>query len=501
MPGQPGIGQNGVVNLASQIPTTLPSGPIAQGALFTIYGVRFGPADKTTVALSRNGPALPVKVVAVFPRRINALMPRSAPLGPSSLIVTVAGKPSRPFAVNVVASNPGIFSRNGEGWGPGRIENVDASGSRSANSTSNPARPAARATLVTTGLAKEISVVIGGRVTKAGPARATANPGEEEITVRIPADVPQGCYVPVYLLVSPARASNVVTVSIHAGAGPCDPAPLPVLGGERAGFAVLSRLRMRAIREGAPESVRDDARIAFTATVPHPTVTTSDLLPPPGSCTAYTSSYQITKTLADSISSIASAEGRGLEAGKTLTLSRENQNRSIARATEGYYRAHLGVQAYDDRHLGLPLFLDRGEFVLRGRGGSDIGPFTAAFSIPAPFEWTDREQTRVVDRIRGVTVHWKNASRDQLMFIVARNVDQITTSVGMCLCTARAEAGQFSIPPALLANVPATVDTAGIPYDELTVGAITAKAGIKAAGLNIGFAVSVYAVGRFVEYR
>jgi hypothetical protein len=107
----------------------------------------------------------------------------------------------------------------------------------------------------------------------------------------------------------------------------------------------------------------------------------------------------------------------------------------------------------------------------------------------------------VVDRIRGVTVHWKNASRDQLMFIVARNVDQITTSVGMCLCTARAEAGQFSIPPALLANVPATVDIAGIPYDELTVGAITAKAGIKAAGLNLGFAVSVYAVGRFVEYR
>ena len=126
LPSPPGIGQNGVVNLASRIPPTLAGGAIAQGALFSIYGVRLGSAGHTAVTISQ----LPVRIVNIEPKRIDALMPVSTPLGSNRLVVTVDGQPSKPFPVDVVASNPGIFSRNGEGWGPGRIEN---------NSISNPA--------------------------------------------------------------------------------------------------------------------------------------------------------------------------------------------------------------------------------------------------------------------------------------------------------------------------------------------------------------------------
>ena len=81
---QPGIQQNGVVNSASQIPPTLPGGAIARGALFDISGVRFGSSGHTSLAVSHGGTRVPVPAVSVSPRRIQARMPASAPLGAAS---------------------------------------------------------------------------------------------------------------------------------------------------------------------------------------------------------------------------------------------------------------------------------------------------------------------------------------------------------------------------------------------------------------------------------
>jgi uncharacterized protein (TIGR03437 family) len=504
LPGQPGISQNGVVNLASRIPPTLAGGAIARGALFSIYGIRLGSADHTAVTISQGGNATPIQIVSVFARRIEALMPRTAPLGSGSLVVNADGKPSKAFPVMVVDSNPGIFARNGEGWGPGRIDNIDASGSRAANSSSNPARPGARVSFVTTGLGnqKKISLMVGGRPAKAKAPRPTAKPGEEELTFQIPADAPDGCYVPLYLRLSNTRASNVVSIAIRSRPGPCDPSPLPTASPQRAGIVILSRTRMRAIRDGAPEALADDARIAFIATTEQ-SAPMPIQLPPAGTCAASTSSYQTNTSLSNSILSIIRVEGRGLDAGKTLLLSRANQTRSISQSWEGpgIYRKHLGSHGYDPHRRDPPLFLEPGDFTLLGTGGNEVGRFTTPFSVPASFEWIDREQIRVVDRTRGVTVHWKSAAPDQTMVILARNIDQITTAIGMCVCTASAAAGQMTIPAPLLSNVPATQDVAGVPYEELAVGSLTMRPGIKATGLSGGFGVFVYAIGRFVQYR
>jgi hypothetical protein len=226
-------------------------------------------------------------------------------------------------------------------------------------------------------------------------------------------------------------------------------------------------------------------------------------LPPRGTCATYTSSYETNSSLSNSLVSIVRVEGRGLDAGARLVLSRGNQSRLISQNWEGQgiYRGHLGTLGYARNRKAPALFLVPGEFTLRGTGGKEIGSFSAPFTVPQPFEWVDREQTKVVERTKGVTVHWKNSAPDQLMVIMARNIDQITTAIGMCLCTASSAAGQFSIPPSLLANVPATQDMAGIPYEELVVGSLTPRPGIKASGLGGGFGVHVYAVGRFVEYR
>jgi hypothetical protein len=46
------------------------------------------------------------------------------------------------------------------------------------------------------------------------------------------------------------------------------------------------------------------------------------------------------------------------------------------------------------------LFLAPGKFVLSGLGAIDVGPFHVTVEGPAPFEWSNREQTQIVDRSR-----------------------------------------------------------------------------------------------------
>ena len=138
---QPGIGQNGVANAASQIPPTLPGGAIALGARFTIRGVRLGSPGHTQVTISRNGAATPLKTFGISSGRIDARMSHSAPVGSDLLVVSVDGKASKAFPLEVSTFNPGLYSRNGEGWGSGRIDNIEPSGAHTANSEVNPARP------------------------------------------------------------------------------------------------------------------------------------------------------------------------------------------------------------------------------------------------------------------------------------------------------------------------------------------------------------------------
>ena len=99
---QPTVFLRGIVNAGSSAPAGLPSGGIARGSLFTIYGSGIGPptgvsATTYPVGTSLAGvtiniiqgstqvSALPVYVSA---GQVNALMPSNAPLGMASITVT-----------------------------------------------------------------------------------------------------------------------------------------------------------------------------------------------------------------------------------------------------------------------------------------------------------------------------------------------------------------------------------------------------------------------------
>jgi uncharacterized protein (TIGR03437 family) len=507
LPAQPpAIGQNGVVNTASQIPPTLAGGALSQGSLFTIYGVRFGSSESSTqVKLQHGRITTAAKVISVGPRRIDAWLPSSVPSGPALLTVDVNGQESEEFKVEVVEANPGLFSRNGEGWGPGLIRNLRANGPGASNGENNPAHPNQRVSLLGTGFgqARKVTVVVGNRAVQAGPARSTSQLGQQEIRFSIPADAPVGCYVPVYVLAAPRRASNVVTVSIRSGNAPCDPGLLPLLSADRVGVALFARSQMRALRANV-DIISDEAIVAFSAHSAGPVLSPLLLLPPAGVCTAYTSSFQANTILPNSISAAIVAEvgAHGLGAGSALTLTNGQESRTIPQdgGTFGYYRAQLGNS---DARRRRPLFLEPGELTLSGTGGPDVGAFSWMTRTADRFEWIDREAISRVNRDRPLTVHWSGLAGDRTALILATNVDKITTAIGTTLCAAPAAAGQFTIPAEMLADLPESKDIAGAPYDQLFVISMPLKTAplIQARGIDGGALISVHAIGRFVEYR
>ena len=503
----PGIGQNGVVNAASRIPPTLPGGAIARGALFTVYGVRLA-AKSTSVALKRPGVTLPIKILSQQPKRLEALMPMSAPLGSSSLVVTVDGMPSKPFPIEIAAFNPGIFARNQSGWGPGRIENIDHSGKRSANSPRNPARPGQKISFAATGLggAKEVTVVVGNRVVKGTVANHVE---EDQVSLTLPGNTPAGCWVPLYIPATPDRASNSVTISIRSTPGPCDSGLFPLWSSKKIILAALSRTRTKPVRPGQPDVFREEARIAVRLPIPEFVPPPHGLLPPPGTCSTSASSAQFDTDLSDSLRIIAFADAQGLDAGNELILSRDTpgkpETREVSESWQfpGKYHAYIGLTGMPTRRSIPGLFLNAGTYRLTSPGGPDVGTISMPFSLPVPFEWLDWGEKLVVNRSSGITLHWKNAGPDQLIAILASNVDQITTASAICLCTVRGDAGQFTIPAVLLGNFPVSIEGAPRRLDELRVASLSAQHSKSkpARGLDEAIIFTINDTVRQVEYR
>jgi hypothetical protein len=263
---------------------------------------------------------------------------------------------------------------------------------------------------------------------------------------------------------------------------------------------------MRVHRENK-DTVTDEAAVAFAVNEHEQVSSPLPLLPPPGTCTAYTGSFQAETAGLNSVSAVLMSQiaGRGLDAGPGIKLSRDLESRTISRerGAAGYYRGRLGVGGANVNPRARGLILDPGDYALVGTGGAEVGAFRAIFPIGPSFEWSNREESGVVDRGRPLSLEWHDASTDRVMIILATNTDRVTTATGTCLCVANSGAGHFVIPSSLLGNLPASVDTGTPLYDRLYLASMSARKGsaIQASGLSRGSIVSLNIVGRFVSYR
>jgi uncharacterized protein (TIGR03437 family) len=514
-PAAPAIVPGGIVNSASRLPASLRGGAIAQGARFLIPGMRLGPAtpvrgsessppDKladVSVRIAQGDRAVDAGLLLVSGTNIDAWMPETAPLGEVELTVTYQGRSSEPYKLTVVASSAGLYpagttpdllpeARRSPEGAPGDIVNLWGTGM--------------------TGSA--VDIVVGGKPAEDVHVTAAACcKGVEQVALRVPADTPQGCFVPVQALTG-GRPSNAISIAVHPRGEPCkDELDWFHAGVKRAGYVVLARVffDMR-LAPNADSRFQFDYGIASfgqqeTGQRQFPP------LPPAGTCTVFTARLRLREILGQVRSSAWTSipertpGNSRLDAGEAISMNGPAGVRKLQHdpRQQEYYDATLGGVGPFSREPAKPLYLSRGAYTISAPGGKDIGPFSVKVEVTPSVTWKNRERTDTIDRDAGVTLEWKAVRSGDEILILAMNADRGSGDTAAGVCVAHAADGRFRIPPAALGNLPPTR-----PQDDLTASLVllaelpvNPPARIEANGLDAGFAAFLSVDARLVKYK
>lgn len=526
----PAIYLHGVVNSASVLSPGLPGGSIAQGSIFSIFGSGLGPASGVQVSSFPLGNTLvgvsitatqgttTVNVLPVYVQQgqINALMPSNTPLGLVSLRVTYNGLKSNPTPVNVVHDSPGIYTFTGSGSGAAAMQNVANDGSLTLNSNQNSATPGQTVQVYLTGLgpitapdnqappantpATPVEVWVGGvPASVTYGARSPCCSGLDQIDFVVPANAPQGCWVPVQVRTSQANVSNGVSMAIAANGGACsdpeNPLTSAIVNGGAVGELWLTRT---AIHQDVglinPIDITGDTLDYLALKQPGgPFVSpTTMAAPPPGTCQVYAGvgDYWSTGELADATAFTT------LDVGKQFSVTGPGGGQTVGL---GPGSVALGSQL---PLWSLPntLYLTPGNYTVSGNGGNDVGKINVSITVPGPLNWTNRNQTTTVPRSQSLTLNWSGGPEGQSVSILGENSDLRTNSSGLFYCIAPPGATSFTVPPQVLAFIPPTRPN---PQDSTSIIFLisTTSTSLTATGLDVGLASATYKTGKTVIFQ
>ncbi len=524
-------------NAASYMPAGIPAGAIAQGSIFTVFGANLGPStpvgptpfplqtNLAGVALNVIQGATTVQAIPVFvsASQINAIMPSNAPIGTASLQVVYHNARSNMSPVRIANNAMGIFTALGTGLGPGAIENFVTAANQPLNTPTVSAKLGQLATLYGTGLGPittpdnmaplagslptKVEVFVGGiSAAVAYSGRSPCCAGIDQVVFTVPANAPQGCWVPVYVRTAGTNISNVVTMAI-APSNTCTTDILPQVtslmlkGGKFGGAILLRATTHQDVGVLAPLDVTADYHISTGfkgTTTPFPFMPQT-AFPPSGTCTAYTlQGDMLDGQPLPSMIPIGSA----LDLGAPLSVTGPNGQRSLSFFTfSGVRSGYLGG-LISNNILPSSLFLDPGAYSLTGFGGLDVGPFTASFTAPQPVAWTNRSQLNAIDRTQPLTLAWTGGP-GQIVAIVGFGEDLPTNSSAGFACIAPAGASSFTVPTDFLANLPATrlnpLQSKDVIY-LLSLPNATLQ-NLNASGLDLGLSAFININGKMVVWQ
>jgi len=479
-------------NAASFVPAGVPTGAIAQGSIFTVFGAGIGPATGVkassfplgitlagvSVNVVQGGTAVSAIPVFVGAGQINAIMPSTAPLGMVSLQVVYNNLKSNLSPARVVASDFGIFTVNQTGIGPGVLWNFVSQNNQPVNSPTITAKNGQVITIWGTGLGPisgpdnvaptagnlpvQVEVFVGGvKATNVQYfGRSPCCAGVDQIVFTIPANAPSGCWVPVYVRTGGTTISNFVTMAIEPSSGVCTTDVLPQITqifvqGGTLGEALTTRANtIHDVGVIAPVTVIADYQVSFAFAPPAPPFPFNPALafPPSGSCTVYTLGGDMLN--GNALKGMAPTT-MPLDMGPPLLLSGPNGKRTLTQGFSGAMAGYLGG-SISNNILPSSLFLDPGAYSVQGFGGTDIGAFSTSFTIPPPFVWTNRSTTNVVDRTQPLTLSWSGGDSGQVVAILGFGEDLPTNSSAVFVCIAPPGSSSFTVPTDMLSDLPAT---------------------------------------------
>jgi hypothetical protein len=197
-----------------------------------------------------------------------------------------------------------------------------------------------------------------------------------------------------------------------------------------------------------------------------------------------------------------------LDAGAQLTLNGPGaNNKAIPRTQGNFYNEVLYSSGFGGfGGSGAPT-LAQGTYTITGPGGADVGPFTARLEVPGSFSWTNQASIpATIPRSSGLNIAWSGGGSGLVGItgIAAAQIGGTQTNpvldAAVFVCTAQASAGNFTVPPAVLQQLPAvsadpTTGSLGLLSVSAMPGTNTTFNAPLTAGGNIENAVFMYAIG------
>jgi uncharacterized protein (TIGR03437 family) len=474
----PSIGS--VANAASNNSPGLPNAPIAQGAIFVLYGTDVGPAnisfaspafqtssvDGTSVAVTMKGTSVNVPLYYTSAGQVAGLLPSDTPTGTGTITVTYGGQTSSKAPITVVENNLGIFTIDSSGRGPGIVTYADyslvsddkAANCGGPNTTCGAANPGDTLILWATGLGPvsgndvsgaglgvnmpniPLKLWLGGvQATVTYQGRSGCCVGEDQIVFTVPDNVPTGCAVPLLVQIND-EVSNGVLMPVANGTRDCTPANPAFASEKLAEIALAGKLggygsiTLNAGGTGNP----DTAQISFgeilsydPGTQPFSVTFFDDLAP--GTCGVYNNLLSTT--------SPPMTFGNA-DAGSSFTIAGPNGS-----LTEPAGSSQLSANG---------TFLVPGAFTISGTGGANIGKFTADLTIPSFPTLTSPSNLSSITRSSGFTVAWAGGGAGANVQIQLFGTPGNTGLTGsQIVCEVPSSAGKFTIPAYVLAALPA----------------------------------------------
>ncbi len=512
----PAITPGAIVNAASLMPASLPGGVLPRGGLFAMFGPRVGVLDgEVIVTIHRDGLSWRAVNVFVSETEVTARVPVEIPPGDAAVTVTYRNQTSVPHPIRIADEAPGILAVRSEPTCSGVSSRLDR---RVAVADGSTLMPGGTAWIWATGVGAAPKIRVGGHRTRVIRLdQDVCVPGLQRIEVRVPPNTPHGCAVPVLIV-----GGNAVPIGVAPKNQSCrDPETwLADLRSEQpVGFALVLDAHMRLLGKGrtAQDAFIHGAAANFGVVLAPPGKDTK-LWPPEGTCGTWSGISAIGALLRGEplggntidLNSIVSTVPRGptldieyprfeqRDAGPALTIRGQAGARVIPRHPR-YGRFYVDKLGGSDARP----FFSPGRYELVGGGGTDVGPFSLPFEMPAPVDWTNRDRFDEVDRRRPVTLHWRASSAQSAAMVFAAGVDSRNGASTLCICIPGTQATSFTVPPEMLANIPASRSEDASFLSQLGVVAVPrgVPASARANGTGGIYVVPLSVSSRSVRYR
>ena len=543
---QPVVSDGGVVNAASYANPGIPSGAIAQGSMFIVFGARIGPATLTQVSsyplptslggtsikITSGGTTVDAYIIYTTASQVAAILPSNTPVGNATIALSFGGQTSAPKPFRIVASSFGVFTRNQAGTGPGIFQNVNSGTDQPVNSYVASAKPGQAIIIWGTGLGSApgneaggpipgdltnipIEVYVGGKlaaVTYRG--RSGCCSGIDQIVFTVPDGV-EGCNVPVSVRVG-GVTGNFSTIAVARNGGTCSSltsgsaAEIAIAqrtGSYRHGTVALSSSTISTVVPGFG-SIDIKAEVGSGSFIK----SSLDQLLTSSSTQDLTLGSCIVTPTQGASQPVDSVFGGFLDAGTQINVNGPKGLKVLKKSTAGgsvLYSEQLSTPGIGGIPgiPGLPGggssdYLTAGSYAIdNGSGGADVGGFRGTLTIGAPLNWTNAASISTVIRTNSLPITWTGGDANGYAIILG--VSAVNDKVGASFaCLTNANAGSFTVPSWVLQALPATAQIAGTtPFGVLGLSISGAPVSFTASGLDSGYMLYNLSNIKSVDYR